>query len=394
MISKTSSLTTKFAVFIFCLPFFVSAQLTDTTPGNVALPLPDGCASTAGYSTTTGVRCDGASQQRIDYQTQIQKIIEDQQKKIQTAPTINDIRKSAVEQYLSIKANPASPKPNETITVEVQSNSTDLSRSTITWTLNNRTVLSGVGEKSFSFKNGNSGQTTDLTISITTPEGDTVAKNQSWTPVGVNLLWEANTYTPPFYKGKPLMSPQADVRVIAIPDSSINTLTAGNYVYNWKKDGYVLADFSGYGKNTFNFIGPKPYALLNVGVEVSGFNGVAKSETSLNIPQTTPFVLFYENNPLMGILYNKALGSNVVITRKEFSVSAEPYFFSPERSENIYEGYEWSLNNRGIENSSHLITLRNNQNTSGVSKLALSVRGIAKTFQNASQAVMVNFKAE
>ena len=97
MISKTPSLTTKFAVFIFCLPFFVSAQLVDNTSSNATTPLPDGCTSTAGYSTTTGERCNGASQQRIDYQTQIQKIIEDQQKKLETAPTINDIRKSAVE---------------------------------------------------------------------------------------------------------------------------------------------------------------------------------------------------------------------------------------------------------------------------------------------------------
>lgn len=395
MIKHSLSFFVGFVVFSFFIPSFVSAQTAEVETSNENA-FPPGCSSFFGYSATTGEKCNDIPEEpKSDYQIQIEKIIEEQTKRVQNAPTLNDIKRDSIEQYLTVTSTPQNPKPEEEIKVDVQSNLTNLSKATITWTLNGKIVARGIGEKSFSFKNGVSGKTTRLVVSITTADGESISRELSWNPIGASILWEANTYTPPFYKGKALMTPQAEVRAIVIPDTngSNNSLSAGNFVYNWKKDDFVISNASGYNKNTFTFQGPKPYALLNVKVQISPLIGSGNSEISINIPSAKPFILFYENDPLQGILYNKTLSSTITLSKKELSLSAEPYFFSPNRAENVYSNYSWALNGARVANVTHLLTLRNDSGKPGTSKLSLSVNGVTETFQSASKSMIINFLA-
>src|SRR3990167_8183019 len=68
----------------------------------------------------------------------------------------------------------------------------------------------------------------------------------------VDILWQGKTYTPPFYKGKTLWSSQSKIALLAIPHIS----GAGNPVnltYKWIKNGTVLGNINGVGKNTLAF---------------------------------------------------------------------------------------------------------------------------------------------
>lgn len=306
---------------------------------------------------------------------------------------IVDVRPSAVRDMLDIKISPSNPGPNVTVRVTIESYLSDLNKASISWSINGRVALQGIGKTSFSFQNGPSGKTTVLALSIITNTGETITKEFSWTPVGITLFWEADTYTPPFYRGKPLLSPQAMVKVVATPDNTDpqNALSAGNLVYIWEKGGVGMPGASGYGKNSFSFAGPKPYDDISAKVRVSSVDDTVSSEARIYLPLSNPFILFYDKHPLLGVLYNQPLGTLTNLTNKEISLSAEPYFFSNERGESQSIKYNWSVNGETAQNYGRTITLRNDAGTKGSSVVSLSMRGAKQSFQTASRSVVVSF---
>lgn len=354
---------------LFTLPFFAFAQTSTTT------------------ATTTA---EQPVQADVILQAQIDQLILD---RLNLLPKLEDVKKNSIRDLLDVQISPSNPGPNVTIRVAIESYLSDMNKADISWSLNDRVVLSGVGKKSFSFQNGASGKTTKLTISIITNGGENIIKEYSWTPVGVTLFWEADTYTPPFYRGKPLLSPQAKVKVIAVPDNTgtQSALDAGNLVYVWEKDGTTISDASGYGKNSFSFTGPKPLDKTNVKVRVSSIDDTINSDARVYLSLSNPFIIFYEKHPLLGVLYNQPFSTTLSLTKKEFSISAEPYFFSNERSEIQTLKYTWSVNGNTVQNYGRDITLRNETGAKGSSAVSLAVRGTIQTFQKANRGLMVNF---
>lgn len=315
---------------------------------------------------------------------------------LQAIPTPAEIRTSAIKENLNITTTPRLPGPNEDVRVSIVSYLTSLDKAFIIWTLNGVTIKQGVGEKLVTFKNGDSGSTTVLKVSITANTGEKITKELFFNPVGVTILWEADTYTPPFYKGKALMSPQARVRAVAIPDiaNAKNALVPENLVFLWKYNGASDATASGYGKNSFTFTGPKPYDTSDVRVRVSSTNDAISSEIRVAVPLSYPFVLFYENHPLLGVWYARPFGSKISLSKPEFSISAEPYFFSNETIGVSDYRYSWTLNNREVQTSGRTIVLRNDSGAKGLSNISLGIQGLKKTFQAASRSLSVDFTEE
>lgn len=334
-------------------------------------------------ATTTSDNLDNSIQKTIDdYRNYLSEVI----------PNEQEIISRAVLEGLEVTTAPKKPNPYDPVTLTIQSYSTDLNKATITWSVNNNIILSGIGEKKILFKNGQSGETTKVTISITTNSGEVAVKELSFTPVGVTVFWEADTYTPPFYKGKPLLSPQSRVKAIATPDNTgtKNALDAGNLVYTWEKEGSVQSSVSGYGKNSFSFIAPQPYRRTNVSVSVSSVDNSVNSEAKIIPTLTSPVIIFYENNPLLGTVYNHSLGTSIDLTQKEISVSAAPYYFSNDKDSALLE-YSWSTNGRATQNEGKSITFRNESGAKGIATISLAIKGIKQTFQSASQTLRINF---
>lgn len=351
------------ALFIF--PFFTFAQTSTTT-------------------------AEQPVQADVILQAQIDQLILN---RLNLLPKMEDVKKNSIRDLLDVQISPSNPGPNVTVRVAIESYLSDMNKADISWSINDRVVLRGVGKKSFSFQNGASGKTTKLTISIITNGGENIIKEYSWTPVGVTLFWEADTYTPPFYRGKPLLSPQAKVKVIAVPDNTgtQSALDAGNLVYVWEKEGTTISDASGYGKNSFSFIGPKPLDKTNIKVRVSSIDDTINSDARVYLSLSNPFIIFYEKHPLLGVLYNQPFSTTLSLTKKEFSISAEPYFFSNERGEIQTLKYTWSVNGNPVQNYGRDITLRSETGAKGSSAVSLAVRGTIQTFQKANRGLMVNF---
>ncbi|HAS84464.1 MAG TPA: hypothetical protein DCS23_00080 [Candidatus Yonathbacteria bacterium] len=345
-------------------------------------------------STTTAEQPDSADIVRENARLEYQRLIDNfLNENMMLIPTEKSIRTSSIHDYLEIKTSPKSPSPNEIVKVSVESYLTDLNKATISWSLNGKVIASGIGKKSFTFQNGPSGKTTRLSISIVTNSGEYITKELSWNPIGLTILWEADTYTPPFYRGKALLTPQALVKVVALPDDTgtQSALDAGNLVYVWEKDGTNISESSGYGKNSFSFVGPKPYGDAKIKVRASSVNDAVKSETRVDLALSQPFILFYENHPLLGVWYNRPFDGNVTLDKKEISLSAEPYFFSNETSEVQTLKYIWSVNGSSVQNYGRAITLRNDTGAKGVSAVSLAMSGTKQTFQSAKKSILLNF---
>lgn len=328
---------------LFVLPFSVFAQLTDSSPSS---------------------------------KSALTKLVE------------KEFNEGSLIDFVTVNVLPENPGVKELVRISIESSSVDLDKSTITWSVNGKKNLSGIGKTEFSFQTGSSGETTRITVFVTTNKGATITKELSFRPLGITLLWEADTYAPHFYRGKPLISPQAKVKVVAMPD---NGGEGANFVYVWQRDGMNISQVSGYGKNTFTTEGPRPYKKLSVGVRASSLDDSLVSETETNLPLSNPFILFYEKDPLLGTIYTRPLRNSFALSKKEFALSAEPYFFSNERGEAPSLQYSWSINGVSTQNPSRSITLRNEGGVKGASDVSLAIRGIEKTFQSSVRNLRVNF---
>src|SRR3989344_2819964 len=67
----------------------------------------------------------------------------------------------------------------------------------------------------------------------------------------VDILWQGEVYTPPFYQGKTFWSKQSRIPLVAIPQSLGNP---ANLTYKWTKNGTVLGNVNGVGKNSIYFV--------------------------------------------------------------------------------------------------------------------------------------------
>jgi len=300
---------------------------------------------------------------------------------------------------VTISLSPENPRPDSTVTVTIQSFSVDLDSSLITWTVNGKKVSSAVGQKSISLNAGKLGSVSRVDVSATAP-GVSVTQSVIIRPADVSLLWEADTYTPPFYRGKALHSYNGLFRVTAIPDlvgSNGKKIDSKDLVYTWKKNGSVIADSSGYGKN--QLVSAQTSYLRegeDVTVEVSAPRDNIVASRSITIKPVVPKVLFYEKNGLYGTLYGSTLNSRFHLIQDEVTIGAEPYFFSVPSKSASNLSYSWKLNGADVpafagENE---ITLRRDSADAGRSELSVVLQNQNKVLQGARGSILITFDAK
>lgn len=307
--------------------------------------------------------------------------------------TLSDITDSA-----EITTIPASPGANENVSVKIESFSFDLNSSEIIWAVNGAIKDKGFGKKNFSFKTGSVGSISLIKAVIKTKEGKTVEKTLVVRPAGVDILWEADSYTPPFYKGKALYGYQSLVTVIALPNmanSSGTKINPDNLIYKWTKDGKVLGGVSGYGKSKFSFSRSILSRPDEIEVEVMSSDKKIKASGSITLEPIEPKTVIYENNPLYGIIYEKAISGEFKLNGNEITLITTPYFFG----KNDVGGrikYDWRMNGRSINNKpdARQATFRNTEGAKGSTKISVDLQNEGKELQSAGTNIMLNFEGD
>lgn len=289
---------------------------------------------------------------------------------------------------------PENPDPNTKVYIDLADYSTDLDRATISWFLNDKNMLSGVGKKSFSFSNGNVGQTTKVKVTILTAENRTIEKTFSFTPSSLSLLAEVRAYTPPFYKGRAIFATQGTLHVVALPefvDTDGNYIDPSKLIYKWKRNGQLLNDVSGYGKNVVDISEGVPLGAMEITVDATSFDNALTANARLVLSSQDPKVLFYEKDPLYGYLFNHALFSPFSLTNNEVSITAFPYFFTGARSGSTLT-YDWSMNDSIVSSGANdTMIFKNTTGDSGTSQISVTTKNPDRIFQFTTADLTINY---
>ncbi|MDB5238235.1 MAG: seg [Candidatus Kaiserbacteria bacterium] len=250
---------------------------------------------------------------------------------------------------VSISTAPAYPGPNASVTLTVQSALYDVGNGTITWTAGGRVIAQGVGATEAHIVTGPIGSATQVQVTVSGDNG-TASRAITITPASIDLLWESDSYTPPFYRGRALSSAGSSVTVVAIPHlvRSGSAIPPETLTYTWKKDGAVVSSASGRGKSTAVFDGPMLYGTSAISVTAASSDGTLAANGILRIPDTAPRLMLYEDTPLFGILYNKALVNTTYIPETEMSFTVVPFFGPTVSATDPRLEYAWTVNGTSV----------------------------------------------
>src|SRR3989338_4938929 len=284
---------------------------------------------------------------------------------------------------IKIRVVPETPEPHSPVLIELQDVTATLRDASITWILDGKVTLSGIAKRSFSFRTGGVGSITRVEVQIEMGSGALITREFSFRPGSVSLSFEADTYVPPFYKGKAVLSPGASVRVFAftdVRDASGNRVSESNLVYEWERNGTKFADRSGLGLSSFSFQGNQLSAGEDVAVSILTRDGTRVARASLFIPSNDPLVRIYERNPLRGILYENSL-NEVAFLDQELILVAEPYFFSIPTRKSGGVTFTWNLDGEAVssENRSAFLSLRNERREDGEALVSVSVQNTVRS---------------
>lgn len=285
----------------------------------------------------------------------------------------------------SINVSPKHPGPNESVKLSLSSFGSNLNQSTITWYVNGSIALSGIGEKDLNITTRGVGTETIVVAEI---EGNDFYPEEveiSIIPAEVSLFWEANTYTPPFYKGKAEYSYNSDARIVAIPNFPGNP-DPKSLNYTWEKDGRILGSLSGYGKNTLFLEGTSIIRPVSVSVTAENNSGASAKDTTV-LESKSPEIIFYRKSPSLGILFNKALDSFSLGNEKEGGVWAEPFLFANGPSQLVFD---WKVDGEKINQYNQFINFGQQEEGNISSKLELTITNPFSTIQQARKILNIS----
>ena len=299
----------------------------------------------------------------------------------------------ALENELNVEVVPTYPRPNESVLVTLTMYTADLDSADIAWFLDGKQILIGRGLKQFSFQAGPVGEKSDVEIRVRLQSGTIFSKSFSLNPASVDLVWEADSYVPPFYKGKALHPRQGRLKIVAMPEFSVNSqkIASDKLIYEWSNGLQVYQSQSGYGRNIIVLNGSPLGNSENIEVLVRDPINNIVAQGFVNIGTIDPQILFYENSPYYGYIFEQAIGSAFDLEEEEVSVTAFPYFFTKESGVGLQ--YSWRLNGKAAPEltDSRTAVFRKPEGEVGQSLIALNIENPARILQFADTNLNIRF---
>jgi hypothetical protein len=298
----------------------------------------------------------------------------------------------ALSHELNIEVSPTYPRPNSSVSINLTLYTADLNSAEITWLQDGKVALKGIGKTSYSFKTGPIGTETKLEIDIGLLSGTTFTKTLTFNPTSVDLVWEADSYVPPFYKGKALHPAQGVIKIVAVPEfvTQNKRTSSENLIYTWSNDVSTYQDQSGYGKNVFILNGSLLGRDENVKVLVTDPVNNLTAQGFLTIKPVDPEIVFYENDPYYGHIFDSAITNPFSLNVGEVQILAIPYYFT--RDNSIKD--EWRLNREIVPGLTDSMTaiFKKPQEGTGQSLVSLQVTNPNRLLQSADASLIMNFE--
>lgn len=255
-------------------------------------------------------------------------------------PTISFAENKDVKLSIEGETNPGS-----SVRVKLSYPYSDLGGTTIFWLENDKVVEEGVNLTSHTVNLLSFGETIKVTAIVGIPNSRGQIKNSIIVaPATMNLIWEAQTAVPPFYKGKALPTTESPVRAMAIAYFGTTTPTT-NTTYSWKKNGKTSI---GEGVNLTNTVFLGAWEGEAVSISANAKYGDLTASKSMIVPSVKPSLLFYEVSPTQGVLTQELLNNNPIRNTVELAIKVIPFGFSNKEKNNDRILYEWSVGNKKV----------------------------------------------
>jgi hypothetical protein len=265
--------------------------------------------------------------------------------------------------------DPQYPAPFGRAILSVLSDSIDLAGATMTVTVAGGEIYEG-NAKPVAVALGKAGSITNAVVTITV--GDASASQTiAVQPQDVSLVVEPVSSAPPLYPGKPLVPLEGSVRVVAVANlrgANGKATDSATYSYAWTVDNTNIAASSGIGRSALMVASPLQYRQRDVSVTVRSADGGLIGGDSLSLVPQEPSVRIYQNDPLLGIRYDRALADTYSINASEDTLYAAPFSFPITTGALLLR---WFLNGAAAQ-TGNLITLRPSGSGEGTASLSLT----------------------
>lgn len=289
---------------------------------------------------------------------------------------------------ISLTSSPQYPQPHETVEVSVKGDGFSVHQDEIRWYRNGTLQQRTRGGTTFTFNAPSVGERIAVRAVVVRDNDSTVEETIVVQPADVDLIWEAQTYTPPFYNGKSLRSPTARSYVVAKPyvyNRNGQLISERNLNFTWTFNGRTLGSFSGYGKNVFQSdVSPRPN---NVQVRISTREGRTVAQKGVTIPNTEARAYMYPVDPLMGVDFSHSLTHESQLSTDEITLHAYPYHFDISETRARDLKYQWEMNGESLEGATNPTITLENSGESGATDISVSIRNIHRSYQLAEQEI-------
>lgn len=299
---------------------------------------------------------------------------------------------------VGIDISPERPGPYQSVTIRVSSFSADLSAAQVSWQVDGKTVLEGIGKTELAFTTKGTGSKTDITIRLVPPGQPSFVRTFSITPMGGDLLWEAvDSIVPPFYRGKALPASESQIRFVAMPDlrsSSGAQIPQDQVLYSWETNYSKNTAASGYGKSSYtikaNYLNKTELASVSMETRDRVFGANATVEVST----VDPKILWYALSPLYGPMFDLVLENGHSVSSSDIIMVAMPFFFSPKDPTSSKLTYEWTLNGDTLERpeTANILSLHRDNSSAGEAAIGLSIKNLSTLFQEATSSLKLKLK--
>ena len=282
-----------------------------------------------------------------------------------------------IENAIFIEFSPRYPAPGETVRLTVKSALFDIAGSDLKWEARGKTIAEGKGVDSAEVVAGALGTETAVEVTLISADLTTASARATIAPTELHLLVDSDSYLPPFYKGGARASAGTRLLLQAVPHFRLGStfVPASDLMYTWRRNEEVLGNISGRGKSTVIIPAPHLFGTDKVSVEVRTDDGLLSREASVSLSSSEPVLTLYEDHPLFGTLYHRALGPSASIPESEMTFAAVPLFAQARSAVDGALNFSWKVNGASVSSNPsapHKLTI-NADNSTGVALVGLEV---------------------
>ena len=293
----------------------------------------------------------------------------------------------------SIELSPRNPKPYTPVQATLVSYIFNVNTALITWTVDGKEVLKGVGEKKLKIQTSSVG--TKIPVHVTAVTADNMATEIDFviTPESVSILYETpESYTPLFYEGHSLPGEGSLVKFVAIPNISEDgaRLNPSSLSYSWYINNELVDNASGIGKQSAMLPLDILSTFTTIKVMVFGPKG-ATAEHSVDVYPHAVMPLTYSYDEILGVNYTKELGKRFETT-KDFIIALEPFYLSTNGQVGGQSSYSWTLDGLPITPlGGKILSMKPKENSYGSRFLSIEVSNKKRPLQKTSTRIGLIF---